>query len=52
MTAYECRVGTPDQCMISKGLMPYYGFASLLLTWPLVAIMSAAIRNYRGRFRP
>lgn len=47
MTGYECKVGTTDQCLMSKGLFPFYLGVLFLLLWPLVAAVGSAFSGSR-----
>jgi hypothetical protein len=50
---YDCRGATTDQCLVSKGLFPYYFAIAFLVLWPIVAAIANEIRyGSRPRIDP
>jgi hypothetical protein len=49
MTAFECKVGTTDQCLMSQGFFLFYWGGLFVLLWPIVAIVGAAQKARRER---
>jgi hypothetical protein len=41
---YDCQTGTHEQCLMSTGLLWGYWIVAFLLTWLVVASISATIR--------
>jgi len=47
VTGYDCEVGTTDQCLMSKGMYPFYLGVLFLVLWPLVAAVGRAVGGSR-----
>ena len=45
---YDCRVGTYEQCLISRGMLWAYWLGLFLVIWSFAAVIGSAIKAARS----